>query len=422
MNPTPSPYAVTAALVLYWSWGSTGPASGPLVAHGAKIDEEPEVATQQVKEEAAMEVEYARLKHNYGVNDKRTLEAFFKLFDLWIMLYRLNKADKELREILPAAEWRRDDDAIRAVQALAFTRWKQGRHHEALARFHEMEGWMGKNPALCENIGHTYNALGLHDEAEQYFQDALLPPSLAAPLLGAEPNRGGILLGLAGVQEKRGAYPESLETALAAYRAFRARDAERGWNTSLTAKAAMQVSKLQLKLGRLDEAEEYAREAAANFLETSGDDSPLLAGAMERLGAVLWRRGRAAEARLALHQAYQLQAIKDALDVVAILEVHNQLVDTHIQAPLDRSLFVPYFKVARKVVARVRNEMKQDGNAGVYYKAAGELFVLGDDCVSGRPLLSEAVRLLAVETSVDTTGLVKACVDLMAYCESAGAR
>ena len=43
-------------------------------------------------------------------------------------------------------------------QALAFTRWKQGRHREALAHFHDMEGSLGKTAALCENIGHTYNA------------------------------------------------------------------------------------------------------------------------------------------------------------------------------------------------------------------------------------------------------------------------
>merc|ERR1711953_1349853 len=110
-------------------------------------------------------------------------------------LYRLNKADAALAEIVPACEWRRDDYAIKAVQALAFTRWKQGRYREALARFHEMEGWMGKNAALAENIGHTYNTLGAYDDAERYFTDALRL-TRAMPK-GVETNEGGVLLGLA---------------------------------------------------------------------------------------------------------------------------------------------------------------------------------------------------------------------------------
>ncbi|CAK0819597.1 unnamed protein product, partial [Prorocentrum cordatum] len=76
-------------------------------------------------------------------------------------------------EVVPACEWRQDDLAIKAVQALAFTRWKQGRYREALERFHELEGWFGKNAALCENIGHTYAAIGAYDEAELYFSDAM---------------------------------------------------------------------------------------------------------------------------------------------------------------------------------------------------------------------------------------------------------
>merc|ERR1719221_283999 len=172
----------------------------------SKIEEEPEIATEQIKQEAVLEVKYARLKERLGVGDRRTLDVFFELFDLWIMLYRLNKADAALREVVPACEWRRDDLAIKAIQALAFTRWKQGRFREALARFHEMEGWMGKNAALCENIGHTYNTIGAYDEAEHYFQQALgLTHALPE---GSNSNEGGILLGLAGVQDRRGAFTE----------------------------------------------------------------------------------------------------------------------------------------------------------------------------------------------------------------------
>jgi len=388
------------------------------MAVAAKIDDEPELAVEQVKQEAILEAKFERTKRRYGVDDRRTLEAFFELFDLWIMLYRLNKADTALREIVPACEWRRDDLAIKAVQALAFVRWKQGRYREALSRFHEMEGWMGKNAALCENIGHTYNTIGAYDEAEHYFQQALglthaLPERLNS-------NEGGILLGLAGVQDRRGAFTEALPTAIAAHKFYSSRDKERGWDSSLTAKAAMQLSKVHMKLGSLGKAERRAREALRIFEQTAGDDSPLCIGALERLGTILWQQGRGEEAQQAFHRAYKLDAIKDAFDLVSILDIHNQLVETHMKdekGGLDRQAFKRYFGVADQVLKRVRAELPQDGNAGAYYKAAGELFVLGGDCVAGRPLLLEAAQLFVGETSVDTTGLIKACVDLVAFCD-----
>lgn len=388
----------------------------PSEVAASRIDDEPELAVEQVKQEAVLEVRFAQLKSKYGIDDRRTLDVFFELFDLWIMLYRLNKADAALKEVVPACEWRHDDLAIKAVQALAFTRWKQGRYREALSRFHQMEGWMGKSAALSENIGHTYNTIGSYSDAEGYFREAL---SLTDALpVGDKGNRGGILLGLAGVQERRGDYTGALPSSQASYDFYKGRDKERGWETSLTAKAAMQLSKVHMKLGSLQKAEAFVREAVRLFIETAGDDSPLVAGAYERLGAVLWQQGKAEEARTAYHGAYKLEAIKDAFDLVSILEIHNTLVETHLGGGgLDRKAFGRYFEVAASTAARVKRDLPQDGNAGAYYKAAGELFVLGGDCARGRPLLVTAAELFAGETVVDTTHLIKQCGDLVAYCD-----
>ena len=47
------------------------------------------------------------------------------------------------------------------------------------------------------------------------------------------------------------------------------------------------------------------------------------------------------------------------------------------------SVVRPYFdEIPVKVLKRVY-DMKQDGNAGAYYKLAGEFFVLGEDCEVG---------------------------------------
>uniref|UniRef100_A0A7S2CJB3 Tetratricopeptide repeat protein 29 n=1 Tax=Alexandrium andersonii TaxID=327968 RepID=A0A7S2CJB3_9DINO len=389
----------------------------PCVLVASKIDEGPEVATEQVKQEAVLEVKYARMKAAYGLEDRRTLEVFFELFDIWIMLYRLNKADKALQEVMPACEWRRDEFTVKASQAIAFTRWKQGRYREALSRFHEMEGMVGRSPALCENIGHTYNTLGFYDQAEHYFRDAL---TLIKQFGDPKANEGGILLGLAGMQERKGEYKEALPTSIAAYDYFAGRDKKRGWGSSLTAKAAMQLSKVHLKLGRTREAEKYVREAMQLFEQTAGKDTPLLVGALARLGKILVKRGQLAEAQDSFHRAYKLEAMKDALDLVEIMDIHNQLVDTHVKpkgGALDRTGFKKYFSVVDLVLLRVRREMKQDGNAGAYYKIAGEVYVLGKSCSTGKPLLLEAKKLFEVEKSIDTSGLIRQCKDLIAYCD-----
>lgn len=382
---------------------------------GAADDVE-ELAVEQVRQEAILEKKFWHLRKTIGVEDPRTQDAFFKIFDLWIQLYRLNKADDALRDIVPAASKRKDNFYIKAIQALAFTRWKQSRFREALARFHEMEGLMGKNAALCENIGHTYNSLGEYVEAERYFEDSL--SFIREMPEGTDHNEGGILLGLANIKERRGELENGLPLAKQALEFYQKRDKRRGWESSLSAKASMQVSKMNMKLGELKEAEKYTKEAIRLFNLTAGEDSPLTASAYQRLGEILWARGKAKGARKALHRAYELEGIKDAMDLVTILEIHNLLVETHLKSNkgLDRKAFRAYFQVVQAVAHRVRNEMVQDGNAGAYYKTAGELLVLGDDCQEGTKLLTEAVELIQKEKNVDVTGLLGQCKDLLSYC------
>eukprot|EP00435_Cladocopium_sp_Y103_P057300 s2839_g19.t1 len=380
----------------------------------SKIDEGPELVSKQLVEEAGLEAKFFDFKEKYGVADLRTLEVFFQLFDLWIMLYRLNKIDEALTEVLPACRWRQDDFSIKAKQALAFTRWKQGRHREALAHFHDMEGSLGKTAALSENIGHTYNALGMPKEAEHYFNQTFV-------LIGvnneSSDNLGGSLLGLAGVYEKRQEWPEARRAALKAYEFYTSRDLDRGWGSSLTAKAAMALSKIDLKLGNLQEALEKTEEAVSLFESTSGSDSPLLSGAYKRLGEIYVQKEMWVEARSFFHKAYQLEAIKDAFDLVEIVLIHQSLLDAHLgRGPLQRSVFKTYFRTITQVLKRVKS-LKQDGNTGAYYKLAGEIFVLGEDCKAGLPLLSMAVSLLITETSIDTKPMVKSSRDLISYCK-----
>jgi len=383
----------------------------------SSLDMIPETKTEHVKKEAVLEERFAELKHRYGLQDRRTLWVFFELFDVWIVLHRLNKADQALVEVVPVCEWRRDELTIKAVQALAFTRWRQGRHKEALERFHEIEGWMGKTATMSENIGHTYNAIGAFDEAEQSFKEALeMTRNRPAH---THDNEGGILLGLAGLQERRKNYDEALPNAEAAFEYYTKRDEQRGWTSSTSAKALMQITKIQLKLGNWKTVESKAREAVRIFELTGGNDSPFLVGALERQGNALVRLGRVNEGRKALYRAYKVAALQGRLDLIEILEVHDALVSTYMHPPKGETLdgFRKYFKAAKHVERRVRKEMKQDGNAGAFYKAAGEMFILGGECGLGRPLLVEAIQLFQYETVVDTRGLIRQCGDLVTYCD-----
>merc|ERR1719401_321360 len=123
-------------------------------------DDDPERVEEQEENERKLEARYKKLISEKGLDHESTLETFFALFDNCIQLYRLNKLSEYLEEVVPICRKRSDKYKLKAVQALAFVRWKQSKFREALPLFHEMEGILGKGAALCENIAHTYNSLG----------------------------------------------------------------------------------------------------------------------------------------------------------------------------------------------------------------------------------------------------------------------
>eukprot|EP00434_Breviolum_minutum_P037168 symbB.v1.2.032946.t1/scaffold4030.1/size45894/1 len=167
----------------------------------------------------------------------------------------------------------------------------------------------------------------------------------------------------------------------------------------------MSVSKIDLQLGNLEEAQEKVQEALSLFESTSGSDSPLMSGAYKRLGEIYMKKDMYVDARLAFHNAYKLE---DAFDLVEIVLIHQRLLDTHLgRGQLQRSAFKVYFRTITDVLKRVK-ALKQDGNAGAYYKLAGE---------AGVPLLSMAVSLLLAEKAIDTKLMVKASRDLISYCK-----
>merc|ERR1719272_1571486 len=110
--------------------------------------------------------------------------------------------------------------------------------------------------------------------------------------------------------------------------------------------------------------------------------------------------------------------MKDAWDLVTLLEIHNLLMDTHLKETqnIEHAKFVDYFKTAEYIVHRVKRELPQDGNVAVYYKAAGEMKAWGGMYEEAQKLFTEAIGLLKVEKSVDTSGLISSCEEMLLFC------
>jgi hypothetical protein len=141
----------------------------------------------------------------------------------------------------------------------------------------------------------------------------------------------------------------------------------------------MSVAKSYTQLKDYANAEKYLLEAVHIFEVTSGDDSPLTGNACKVLGELYWTRPKPDRmlARKYLKQAYHCEAIKDHVEIMALMEVHNMLIDTHIKGAsgIDRNEFKQYKTIVELAYANVKRSLAQDGNAAVYYKLAGEMYL-----------------------------------------------
>lgn len=287
-----------------------------------------------------------------------------------------------------------------------------------------MEGLVGASSALCENMGHTYNSLGEYDEAAARFKKAL-------ECLDNERkpgNRAGILLGLGLIEDRRGNYKEALKSCREAQTLFRER--AQGKPASLIAKAGMSIARILLKIANSEEDEarrvemeeeaiEQGRDNVEIFKVTCGDESPLTASALMGLGKALVRRGQLSEAQASFAESYRLEAIKDAFDLLTVMEVHNALVHAHTvtcaETGLDRTAFASYIPTVELTLERVR-ALPQDGNAGAYYKVAGELMAFAGDLERASSLLGTAIELFKTEEADLVSGLIETCSTLREFC------
>jgi tetratricopeptide (TPR) repeat protein len=249
--------------------------------------------------------------------------------------------------------------------------------------------------------------MGDFESAKKYFAKAIEA--------GAQ-NRGGILLGLGLLSDRTGNSNEGLKQCKEALAWYEERFSKTGNESSLEAKCCMSIAKLCLKLRDNKQALEFADRAVQNFKRTCGDDSPLVASALKTKGEILASMTTESEnAVLALHAALRIEATKDALDMMTMMEIIQLVSNISQQMPAEKraQTLKNVLEAAIKACANVRAKLPQDGNTAAFYKFVAELAFYAQELAVARELLTEAIPLFATEKSMDCSGLVKQCEELI---------
>ena len=222
-------------------------------------------------------------KH-YGTHHERTLSTIFQLAELYIHHYRLDALDHMLQGVADVCKKFGDGSAwyMKYIQMLGFCRYKQYRFREALALFLEQEQLVGGlNEILCENIGHTYSSLGEVENAKAYFNKGLkLLENGGLP----ERRRAGFYYGLALATNRLGNPTEALKLLHKALEGYQGDESQQ--DLSVEAKVKSSIGLVLEKVGKIDEAVRYAKEALQIFRETVGNRNPLTHSAAATLGEI----------------------------------------------------------------------------------------------------------------------------------------
>mmetsp|Transcript_3367 Transcript_3367/g.6467 ORF Transcript_3367/g.6467 Transcript_3367/m.6467 type:complete len:598 (+) Transcript_3367:86-1879(+) len=353
-----------------------------------------------------------------GIEHEATLHAAFNLMDQWIGNYRMSRIDDLLNgnkhKLMAICRNKGGQWVMRAVQMLAFCRWKQFRFREALTLFYEFQSLAGKSAILLENMGHTHNSLGETDKAEECFTEALDRISR-----GDRGNKGGLLMGLGIVKKSRGDLKGSVRVLLEALEFYKGE--YKGVDHSIVAKSHTAVGRSLEALGETRKAEHHFYEAVRIFWITCGF-SPLTANASKKLGELQLALGKANGAQQLLKQALELHVSFDTLDIRAIMEIIQVIPALHLKprwagmlAMPDFNQYVPSLKTLRDRVDR--DKLKMNGDLAVLFKAAGEVALPGGAFELSIEFLNRAMGFFKATTEVDCSQLVSQCEQLVAHAQ-----
>mmetsp|Transcript_8880 Transcript_8880/g.14091 ORF Transcript_8880/g.14091 Transcript_8880/m.14091 type:complete len:526 (+) Transcript_8880:53-1630(+) len=370
------------------------------------------------KAEERTEKQYRTLKSNHGLQAEVTLKAAFKVTDLCIAQYKLDRVDEVLAEIEGACSADKSSDKYtKFIQMKAFCRWKQSRFKEALKLFEEMKNRVGLSSKLLENMGHTYNSLGDYDKAQESFQKALDLVDVELKLNPeADSHKGGLYMGLGLVKKRRGKVEEGLVDLKRSLKWYQ--DTTGPKPHSLCAKAHMSVAHAYEDLKDWKKAATHMELAVDIFQKTCGNSSPLTGNAQGALGKVLLELNKPEAAWEALVAAFENEVKHDSLKVFTLFEhatLIYKLCTSKTTSPKDVQVLVPSLMLLDENIGQqmVSGLVKRDGNVGALYKSMAEVAIVAQHYRMSNTFLCKALTHFGEEKSFDCGSLITECRNVL---------
>jgi hypothetical protein len=118
-----------------------------------------------------------------------------------------------------------------------------------------------------------------------------------------------------------------------------------------------------------------------------------------------------------LHESFRIEATKDVVDMVGMMELIHVLTKVAQKIPEvnDRdAAFKSSFAAAEIACENIRKKLQPDGNVAAFLKFVAELGVYSNELKKAKQLLEEALPLFKNEKSIDCTGIIQQCEQIVA--------
>jgi tetratricopeptide (TPR) repeat protein len=264
------------------------------------------------------------------------------------------------------------------------------------------------SPALFENMGHTYSSLGMYDLALKYFTKSAEISNV----------NGGVLLGMALVKERIGDTDGGLQDALSALEWYASRFSRKGNISSLEAKCSTSIAKMYLNLKQWENVLTYSDRAIDVFTRTCGFESPLMTAPLRAKADALLAMNNLGTAEKLYCKTLEVEAKKDSLDFLAIMQLINIIVGLAQTNGEPRETYKPLLLRVIKGVDAAKKKVPHDGNLGALLKSVAELAIYANQLSTAKKGLQEAILLFRTETSMDCLGLIQQCEEVISLIES----
>jgi tetratricopeptide (TPR) repeat protein len=186
---------------------------------------------------------------------------------------------------------------------------------------------------------------------------------------------------------------------------------------SLIAKTYSGIGDTHKQLGQIDLAEKALKESLRLFEVTCGD-SPLTANALYNLAKVEVILNKLSEAKKHFDASLKYHVRFDTLDMPQIIKLLNKLMNLNIQICKNgniNEIFTVYVEdIAACHKSMIEQKLDEDDNAAVFYKTAAEFLLVGGEYELAIPHLMKSINLLSKVTTIDCSGLIATCQQLLA--------